>query len=239
MRLHIMLLVFIILETVYYLRLFYASGKALVALMSSLLCLYLISLLPRHCYSRKDSYIPLVLSVIAETLFISCLLLLSAGWSILTLRMGLRSKQLLTTAILLYGGFYLAYSLCSNTQNLRDVYEVSNTMLRLVVKANRCQLFFYVIKFLILFAATIALNAAGEFLRSEFSIHHPQRIFIAKKIMLFRQLRWMYLILLLVPIFMIFMDFTILGWQERWMSPVVNGWILLITFWTGRYPYVV
>lgn len=70
------------------------------------------------------SFYPIVISAFAETLFIGCLLLLSTGWSILTPKLRLRSKQLLITAVLLYGGFYLAYSLCSNTENLRDVYEV-------------------------------------------------------------------------------------------------------------------
>lgn len=86
---------------------------------------------------------------------------------------------------------------------------------------------------MILFAATIALNAASEYLRSEFTINHPQRVFIAKKVALFRNLRWIVLILLIVPILLVFMDFTVLSWQEEWLSPIVNGWVLLITFWAG------
>lgn len=84
-----------------------------------------------------------------------------------------------------------------------------------------------------MFAATIALNAAGEYLRSEFTIHHPQRVYIAKKVALFRSLRWIVLILLIVPILLVFMEFTVLSWQESWLTPTVNGWVLLITFWAG------
>jgi len=155
----------------------------------------------------------------AEMYFIWILLLLCTGWKIVTRRLRLRSKQLLITAIILYSGFDLAYQLCPETQHIHDVFE----------------LFYHVIKFFILFAAIIALNSAVEQIREQFRITHPQRNQLTDRCVLFSDLRIVFLLLLVIPILLAFIEFTVLQWQEAWLPPTVNGCLLFVCFWAVAY----
>ena len=148
------------------------------------------------------------------------ILLVSVGWGILAYSLSLRSKQLFTAAILLYGGFDFLCSLCLYPQVLCTVYE----------------LFFNVVKFLIYFSALIALNSAAELLRSEFYLQHPQRKKMVLQIILFCNLRYLLVPLMAVPVTIIFLEFTVLSWQESWISPFINNCLFLFSVWWCRFP---
>jgi|ERR1712130_531730 len=147
------------------------------------------------------------------------ILLVSVGWGILAHSLSLRSKQLFTAAILLYGGFDFLCSLCLYPQVLCTVYE----------------LFFNVIKFLIYFSALIALNSAAELLRSEFYLQHPHRRKMILQIMLFCNLRYLLVPLMSVPVTIIFLEFTVLSWQESWISPFINNCLFMLSVWWLGY----
>lgn len=163
--------------------------------------------------------LPLIFRVTAETILMGFILLVSVGWGILAYSLSLRSKQLFTAAILLYGGFDFLCSLCLYPQVLCTVYE----------------LFFNVIKFLIFFSALIALNSAAELLRSEFYLQHPHRRKMVLQIMLFCNLRYLLMPLMSVPVTIIFLEFTILSWQESWVSPFINNCLFILSVWWLGY----
>ena len=63
-----------------------------------------------------------------------------------------------------------------------------------------------------------------------FALDHPCRVYISKKLVLLHNFRWTFLFFLVVPILFGFFDYTVLSWQQSWVSIIVNQVLFLMIF---------
>ena len=73
---------------------------------------------------NKKRYVVYLSRVISDSLFLTAMLLIAMGWSIIRRRLPVKNRQLLWGSIILYGGFELSNFLCDSPDNICAIYMV-------------------------------------------------------------------------------------------------------------------
>uniref|UniRef100_A0A7S4PFB1 GOST seven transmembrane domain-containing protein n=1 Tax=Guillardia theta TaxID=55529 RepID=A0A7S4PFB1_GUITH len=160
--------------------------------------------------------------IMTNAVFLALLLLISLGWTITRDRLTKREKQLFWVFFSMYGVFGLMHSICNDP--------------------NYCQSFllaFYVVKFLITFCIIVALNANLERLRAgtlELSRPlTPTQLYC--KILIFYNVRWTFLAILVFPIALMFVEVAVLTWEQAWIGILLQE-ILYLSVFVSQPPAV-
>uniref|UniRef100_A0A7S0ECM6 GPR180/TMEM145 transmembrane domain-containing protein n=1 Tax=Hanusia phi TaxID=3032 RepID=A0A7S0ECM6_9CRYP len=156
-----------------------------------------------------------ICDIMTNAVFLALLLLISLGWTITRDHLTKRERQLFWVFFSMYGVFGFMHSVCNDP--------------------NYCQSFllaFYVVKFLITFCIIVALNANLERLRAG-TLELPRPLTPTQlycKILIFYNVRWTFLAILVFPIGLMFVEVAVLTWEQAWIGILLQELLYLAVF---------
>ena len=156
-------------------------------------------------------------TIATSVIFLVALVLTALGWTITRQRLTRRELQLLAVSFILFLLLSLLMETC-HAHSLCEVYRMS----------------FQVVKFLISFGVIAAMNANMERLRArtnsapDMAVDEQLEIYL--KLQLFSSFRWTFFIYLVFPVALLFIDVTIVRWQESWMLEMLQESLILYVY---------
>eukprot|EP00762_Andalucia_godoyi_P003950 ANDGO_05733.mRNA.1 hypothetical protein GUITHDRAFT_100409 len=188
--------------------------------------------------------------VCSDCLFSLMLFLISTGWSITRQTLHEREKRLCIVSFGLYAFFRFLYAMCaagqprlsphnSNIATSASQSPSSSVPDDAVPLCSGYVLAYSVISFLITFGIIVSMNANIERLRSMYmesaAWRNVQRQ-LRHRLHKFRAFRWAFLVYLVLPIILVFIEFAFLTWRQDWLVLALREGLLLFLFaFVGLY----